>query len=100
MAGRPEILWPLFGDLAKLPGVGPKTAKLYEKLEITRPRDLLFTPPHSVIDRRPRASVAGAPLDEIVTVEAVVEEHMPPRRRGGPYRVRVRDEGAEFLLVF
>ena len=79
MAGRPEILWPLFTDLAKLPGVGPKTQKLYEKMEITRPRDLLFSLPHNVIDRRPRASVAGAPLDEVVTVPVLVEEHFPSR---------------------
>ena len=31
---RPEILWPLYGDLTKLPGVGAKTAKLYEKLKV------------------------------------------------------------------
>ena len=100
MAGRPEILWPLFGDLAKLPGVGPKTVKLMEKMEVTRPRDLIFTTPHSAIDRRPRASVAGAPLEEIATVEVTVEEHHPPRNRNAPYRVRVRDAGAEFILVF
>ncbi|MEL7463284.1 MAG: ATP-dependent DNA helicase RecG [Pseudomonadota bacterium] len=100
MAGRPEVLWPLFTDLAKLPGVGPKTQKLYEKMEITRPRDLLFTLPHNVIDRRPRASVAGAPLDEVVTVPVLVEEHFPSRTPGGPHRVRVRDEGAEFMLIF
>ncbi|MEO1613072.1 MAG: DEAD/DEAH box helicase, partial [Pseudomonadota bacterium] len=100
MAGRPEVLWPLFTDLSRLPGVGPKSQKLYEKMEITRPRDLLFTLPHNVIDRRPRASVAGAPLDEVVTVPVLVEEHFPARTPGGPHRVRVRDEGAEFMLIF
>ena len=62
---RPEILWTLFGDLTKLPGIGAKTAKLYEKLGVTRPRDLIFLAPHNVIDRRPRASLAGADLGEV-----------------------------------
>lgn len=100
MAGRPEILWPLFTDLTKIDGVGPKVARLMEKLHATRPRDLIFTPPHNVIDRRLRASVAGAPLDQVVTVMVAAEEHHPPRRKGGPYRVRVRDGHAEFMLVF
>ncbi|MGB0854075.1 MAG: ATP-dependent DNA helicase RecG [Pikeienuella sp.] len=97
---RPEILWPLFGDVVKLPGVGPKTAKLYEKIGVTRPRDLLFTPPHNVIDRRVRPSIAGVPLGEIATVEVEVGLHHPPRSRGRPYRVMVQDAGAEFVLVF
>ncbi|MEM7546147.1 MAG: ATP-dependent DNA helicase RecG [Pseudomonadota bacterium] len=98
--GRPEVLWPLFTDLKKLPKIGEKTEKLYEKLAITRPRDLIFTPPHALIDRRLRASVAGAPLDEIVTVEVVVEDHFPASTKGRPYRILVRDAGAEFMLVF
>lgn len=97
---RPEILWPLFGDVVKLPGVGPKTAKLYEKIGVTRPRDLLFTSPHNVIDRRVRPSIAGVPLGEIATVEVEVGLHHPPRSRGRPYRIMVQDAGAEFMLVF
>ena len=100
MAGRPEILWPLFGDLEALPGIGKKTAKLYEKLGVTRPRDLLFLPPHNVIDRRVRPSVAGVAPGEVATALVEVGAHQPPRTRGRPYRVVVRDAGAEFMLVF
>lgn len=63
-------------------------------------RDLVFTAPHGVIDRRPRASIAGAPLEEIATVEAEIGEHHPPRIKGRPYRVMARDLGAEFILTF
>ncbi|MEM7269907.1 MAG: ATP-dependent DNA helicase RecG, partial [Pseudomonadota bacterium] len=97
---RPEILWPLFGDLKTLDGVGPKTAQLLEKLDATRPRDLLFLAPHNVIDRRPRASLAGAPLGEIATVEAQVGDHHPPRKTNGPYRVHMQDSHSEFMLTF
>lgn len=97
---RPEILWPLFGDLVKLPGIGPKSAKLYAKLGATRPRDLIFLAPHSVIDRRPRASLAGADLGEVATVEALVGTHYPPSARNRPYRVTMQDDGAEFIVSF
>lgn len=100
MAGRPEILWPLFGEIQSLPGIGAKSAKLFEKLGATRPKDLLFLPPLNVIDRRVRRSVAGVPEGEIATVEVEVGVHHPARRKGGPYRIMVRDSGAEFMLVF
>ena len=100
MSERPEILWPLFGSLESLAGVGPKTAKLLARLEATRPRDLLFTAPSAVIDRRLRETVATAPDGETVTVLVEIGEHHPPRSRGKPYRIMVRDAGGDFMLVF
>jgi ATP-dependent DNA helicase RecG len=100
MAGRPEILWPLFGAVSSLPGVGPKTARLMERLDITRPVDLLFTAPTGMVDRRPRASVADVEDGAVATVEVTVEAHFPPRKPGQPHRVTVRDAGAGFMLVF
>jgi RecG-like helicase len=55
---RPPALFPLFAELQSLEGVGPKTAALLGHLEVHKPRDLLFTLPHSVVDRRRRASLA------------------------------------------
>ena len=43
MSTRPDILFPLFADLTKLAGVGPKVAKNFEGLGVTKPRDLIFT---------------------------------------------------------
>ncbi len=99
-SGRPEILWPLFAAVESLPGVGGKTAKLMARLGITRPRDLLFTPPTGVVDRRLRPSLAGAPLGEPATVEAEIGEHHPPRTKSQPYRIVARDAGAEFVLAW
>jgi len=100
MSGRPEILYPLFADVETLDGVGPKTARALAALDVTRPRDLLFTLPHSVIDRRRRDSVQGADFPQVVTVEVTVGRHHPPARRGGPYRVEVEDAATRFQLVF
>jgi len=100
VAGRPEILFPLFADVETLPGVGPKTAKHLAALDIARPRDLLFTLPHSVVDRRRRASIRGVTPPATLTVEVTVTAHRPPRKRGGPWRVAVEDAATSFNLVF
>lgn len=100
MSTRPEILFPLFAELETLEGVGPKTAKTLETLHISKPRDLLFTLPHSGIDRRKRDTVQGADLPGTVTVEVTVGRHDPPRSRGRPYRIQVEDSSVAFQLVF
>ncbi len=100
MSGRPEILFPLFAGLETLPGVGPKTVKNLDGLEIERPRDLIFTLPISGVDRRKRKTVQGADLPGVVTVEVTVGQHRAPARRGAAYRVVVEDEATSFQLVF
>ena len=100
MKGRPEILFELFGDLQNLAGVGPKTARHFEGLNVAAPRDLLFVLPHSGIDRRRCASIAGQDLPATVTVAVTIGTHNPPRTKGGAYRVWVNDETTAFQLVF
>jgi ATP-dependent DNA helicase RecG len=97
---RPAILFPLFAGLETLEGVGPKSAKLFVQIGVERPRDLLFTLPHAVIDRRLRPTIRGATLPGTVTVEVTVGAHVAPRRKGGPARVFVRDAETEWQLVF
>lgn len=97
---RPEALFPLFADLTSLAGVGEKTAKLFDALSITLPRDLLYLLPHSVIDRRRRATIADLVPPAVATVEVEIIAHFPARRKGGPARVMVRDAAVEFPLVF
>ncbi len=100
MSQRPEALWALFAELKTLDGVGPKTAQALEGLDIVAPRDLLFTLPHGVIDRRPRDSVQDATLPGVVTVEVTVGRHMKPAQKGRPYRIHVEDAQTGFQLVF
>ncbi|SLN10219.1 ATP-dependent DNA helicase RecG [Roseovarius gaetbuli] len=100
MTGRPEILFPLFAELETLPGVGPKTVQNLAALDVTRPRDLLFTLPYTGVDRRKRTTVQGADLPGVVTVEVVIGQHRAPSRRGGAYRVTVEDAETTFQLVF
>jgi ATP-dependent DNA helicase RecG len=100
MSTRPEILFPLFAEIETLAGVGPKSARSLAALEITRPRDLLFTLPWSGVDRRRRATVQGAEIPGVVTVEVLVGRHDVPARKSAPYRVVVEDAATSFHLVF
>ncbi|UWQ61109.1 ATP-dependent DNA helicase RecG [Leisingera caerulea] len=100
MSGRPEILFPLFAGAETLQGVGPKTAQNLLQIDIETPRDLLFSLPYSVIDRRRRDTIRGVDLPAVVTVEVTVGRHRPARSKGGAYRIHAQDAETEFQLVF
>ncbi len=106
---RPDILAPLFGRVAALPGVGPKTAPLFDRLLVrpgasqqARVVDLLFHLPASLIDRSQRPTIAEAPLETLVVVKARVVEHRRPQGRYAkqPFRVLVEDDTGDVELVF
>ena len=93
---RPPALFPLFAELETLEGVGPKIARAFAGLGVERPKDLLFLLPHSAIDRARKASVRDVIPPCTVTVEVEVGQHLPPRTKGRPYRIMVRDAQLEF----
>ena len=98
--GRPEILFPLFAGVHSLPGIGPKTAKLFERIGARRLVDLLLTLPSGVEDRRLRPSLHGVAAGETVTVLVEVGEHRPGHSPTRPYRVVVEGGGVTFELVY
>ncbi|WP_415405330.1 ATP-dependent DNA helicase RecG [Tateyamaria sp. SN3-11] len=100
MMSRPEVLFPLFAELETLDGVGPKTAQNLAHMGISAPRDLLFTLPHTGVDRALRDTVDGAVLPATLTVKVTVGAHHPARNRGGAYRIHVEDSQTSFQLVF
>jgi ATP-dependent DNA helicase RecG len=100
MSGRPEVLFPLFGALTKLEGIGLKSAQSLEAAGVANPRDVLMSLPIGGVDRSRRASIRDIVAPAIATVEVVVVEHHPPSTRGRPYRVFVEDAHASFQLVF
>ena len=99
-SGRPEILYPLFADLTGLPGVGPKLAKHFERLGVSRIVDFLFFLPTGVDDRRMRDSLRGIQPGEIATVTADILEHRPGRSKTQPHRVLVEGGGTTLELIF
>ena len=100
MSSRPEILFPLFGAITNLDGIGPKTGQLLSEAGISRPRDLLMTLPFSGVDRGQKASIRDIVPPAVATVEVTIGEHCPPATRGRPYRIHVTDAQTTFQLVF
>ena len=97
---RPAILFPLFGEIRSLPGVGPRIEKLIARVAGTRLLDLIFDLPCGVIDRSYRPKLIAAEAGRIATVTLNVLDHLPARDRRQPYKVRCSDDTAVIDLVF
>jgi ATP-dependent DNA helicase RecG len=97
---RPEILYPLFAPTTTLAGIGPRLAKLVEKVAGKTLARLCWHLPTGVIDRRFSPKLAEAPEGVIVTVTVTVDAHLPPANRRLPYKVRCHDDTAGLMLVF
>src|SRR5215469_2647083 len=97
---RPAILFPLFAEIRTLSGVGPKLEKLIAKIAGPKLVDLIFDLPVGVIDRSYRPKLIAAEQGRIATGEVGVLDHLPPRVRSQPYKVRVSDDSAAMDLVF
>jgi ATP-dependent DNA helicase RecG len=97
---RPEILFPIFSPVTKLTGVGPRIAKLIEKLAGPHITDLLWHLPSGVIDRRYAPKIADVRAGVIATMTVTVDQHIPPKTRRLPYRIVCSDETGSITLVF
>ena len=103
---RPALLDPLFAPAQSLSGVGPKNARLFDRL-LDRPQgarvlDVLFHLPYATLDRRARPKIRDAIPDTLVTLEARVVEHREPPslRSSAPFKVLVEDDTGDVELVF
>jgi ATP-dependent DNA helicase RecG len=88
---RPALLFPLFASPTSIEGVGPKLAKMLERLGIMKIRDLAWLKPLNVIERLRPSSLKEAQPGQIVTLTVEVVSHTKPARKGQPYRVVTRD---------
>ncbi len=103
---RPSLLDPLFAPAATLPGIGPKNAKLFDRM-LDRPQgarvvDVLFHLPYATLDRRSRPKIRDAVPGTVVTIQARVVEHRAPQtlRSRAPFKVLVEDDTGDVELVF
>ena len=96
---RPDILNPLFAQVTSLPGIGPRLAKMVEKVAGPTVVQLLWHLPRDVVDRSFSPTVAEAPPGTIVTLRVTVDRHMPGQGRR-PYRVRCSDASGFLSLIF
>src|SRR3546814_1771457 len=85
---RPEILNPIFAEIAALKGVGPALARPLKRLELERVADVLFHLPVTRIDRKTVAELDAGDAGRIVNIVLTPVEY----RTGGPrspFRVQV-----------
>ncbi|MEM9286332.1 MAG: ATP-dependent DNA helicase RecG, partial [Pseudomonadota bacterium] len=99
---RPSLLNPLFADITKLDGVGPKSAALIQKVAGGRMIDLALTLPTGVIDRSHRPPIGETQDGEHATLRLHVDSHEPPPsdRPRSPYRILCSDPTGFIRLVF
>ncbi len=97
---RPQILFPLFADLASLRGVGARLAGLYGRLCGNKVVDLLWHLPAGITDRRYRPQLKYADRDRVATLSVTIAEHAAPRRRGLPYRIVGYDDTDQLYINY
>jgi ATP-dependent DNA helicase RecG len=96
---RPAILDRLFAPATALPGIGPQTAKLFERLCGPLVVDLVWHLPTGIVDRRASPRLKDIEHQAVVTVRARVEGHEPGHGRR-PYRVICSDGSGTLALVY
>ncbi|MYF07063.1 MAG: ATP-dependent DNA helicase RecG, partial [Rhodospirillaceae bacterium] len=97
---RPQSLFPIFGDIGALPGIGPRLKELVARVAGPRIVDLLWTLPTGLVDRRHAPKVAEAVIGEIATITVRIDAHEQPGAPKRPYRVICSDETGFLTLVF
>ena len=97
---RPQSLFPIFGDVGALPGIGPRLKGLVDRVAGPRIVDLLWTLPTGLVDRRHAPKIAEAAVGEIATITVRIDAHEPPGAPKRPYRIICSDETGFLSLVF
>jgi ATP-dependent DNA helicase RecG len=97
---RPQILFPLFAAIESLHGIGPKTAKLIERLAGPKALDLLWHLPSGVVDRRRLVTLREAQPGTIVTLTLHIDGYVRGSSARAPHRVRASDSTGTIDLVF
>ncbi len=97
---RPEILFSLFSPVTKLNGVGPRIAKLIDKLRGPNIIDLLWHLPSGLIDRRNTPSISNAEAGIVATLTVDVDQHFPAKSRRLPYKIICSDATGTITLIF
>jgi len=97
---RPSILFPLFAPLQSLPGIGPKQAKLFQKIIGDKIAHLFWHKPLAIVDRRFSPKIRDVEAEKVATVTVCIDQHIPPETSRRPYRVRCYDETGFLHLIF
>ncbi len=97
---RPELLFSLLKSVSSLSGIGPKLAKLFDKVAGPNLVDLCWHLPTAIIDRRNSPTVAEAQHGVVATIKLIVIKHVKPPNNRLPYKVFCSDNTGKLALVF
>lgn len=97
---RPFLLDPLFQSIQRVPGIGPRFAKVLEKLTGPCLIDLLFHLPIAAIDRRDVKKIADLQPWSVATVKGKVTSLALATYPGRPNKITITDETGDLVLVY
>ena len=97
---RPKILYKLFSNIISLKGIGPKNAKIIERLCGKYVIDLLFHKPSTYIDRRNSPKIVDLEEGKIATIIVTIDSHSPSFNKRMPYRINCTDDTGAISIVY
>ena len=97
---RPKILYKLFSNIISLKGIGPKNAKVIERLCGKYVIDLLFHKPSTYIDRRNSPKIIDLEEGKIATIIVTIDSHSPSFNKRMPYRINCTDNTGAISIVY
>jgi ATP-dependent DNA helicase RecG len=100
---RPNILFPLFSDIASLSGVGAKTRGVLKRLVGDKVVDVIYNLPINAIDRRQMPDISDMVEGEVVTSIVKIEQHIQPAKsydKSSPFKIRCYNKTGFITLVF
>ena len=97
---RPKILYKLFSNIISLKGIGPKNAKVIERLCGKYVIDLLFHKPSTYIDRRNSPKIIDLEEGKIATIIVTIDSHSPSFNKRMPYRINCTDDTGAITIVY
>ena len=97
---RPKILYKLFSNIISLKGIGPKNAKVIERLCGKYVIDLLFHKPSTYIDRRNSPKIIDLEEGKIATIIVTIDGHSPSFNKRMPYRINCSDDTGAISIVY
>jgi ATP-dependent DNA helicase RecG len=95
---RPDLLNPLFAEVAGLKGVGPGLARPLDRLGLTRIRDLLYHLPDRFVSRRAVTRLDDAAIGENIVIALTIRDHRASAGRG-PLRVMAEDDFGDVVAL-
>ena len=97
---RPKILYKLFSNIISLKGIGPKNARVIERLCGKYVIDLLFHKPSTYIDRRNSPKIVDLEEGKIATIIVTINSHSPSFNKRMPYRINCTDDTGAISIVY